>query len=1265
MEQQNEETVVATVMNQEEDDEFDSKERVLQKYFLQEWNLVKSFLNDTVSNARVTDPSSVRKIRSIMDKYQEQGQLLEPYLESIVPPLMNIIRSRTIELVIKFFPHQVSDLELAVSLLEKCHHTNSVSSLREESTGEMETKCVMLLWLYILVLVPFDISSVDTSIVSSDNLSEFELVPLVLRIIGFVEWTHEVMSSVTEDVLQHFQLLGAIEALAAIFKAGSRNLLLDVIPIIWNDTSLLYKSSNAARSPLLRKYLMKLTQRIGLTSLPHRLPSWRYTGRTAKLNISLNTSSTANQSNLGVNNNYSNSIELHTDEAEDEEDMDVPENVEEIIEMLLSGLRDMDTVVRWSAAKGIGRITSHLTSSLSEEVLSSVLELFSPGEGDGSWHGGCLALAELARRGLLLPASLSNVVPVVVKVALHYDVRRGPHSVGSHVRDAAAYVCWAFGRAYYHTDMRNILEELAPHLLTVACYDREVNCRRAAAAAFQENVGRQGNYPHGIDIVNTADYFSLSSRPNSYLHVAISIAQYEGYLIPFVSDLLDRKICHWDKSLRELAAEALSFLVKYDPQYFASDVMEKLIPCTLSSDLCMRHGATLATGELVFALHQCNYVLPSDKQKTLASVVPAIEKARLYRGKGGEIMRAAVSRFIECISISKVALPEKIKKSLLDTLNENLRHPNSQIQNAAVKGLKRFICAYLLDSDNKSTSDLTEKYLNMLTDPNVAVRRGSALAIGVFPYELLASQWRNVILKLCGCCKIEENPDERDAEARVNAVKGLVSVSETLVSGREHTATSFTENGFSLFILIKNEVMASLFKALDDYSVDNRGDVGSWVREAALDGLEKCTYMLCKIDKSGCLSGKSDRNEIESVAHPLTDGMLKNNEELLLFDENLAANLVGGICKQAVEKMDKLREAAANILYRILYNQIIYIPHIPFREKLEEIIPKEADAKWAVPSYTYPRFVQLLQFGCYSRNVLSGLVISIGDLLDSLKRVSLSALLEYLKGVESEDPNTRTLREYMLSVDILWVLQQYRKCDRVIVPTLKVLVPSLKSTPHHVNPWVELLWPSVISQVAVNLCFYSSAGHQPVFGSERTRHLTRSLTIESLLSKKIFLNMEAHTPTFCAAVLDSLAIELKGSKDFSKLYAGIAILDYIASVPEPIDTRAFSQLLTFLGHRYPKIRKASAEHVYLVLLQNGNLVAEDKIEKALEIISETCWDGDMSLTKHQRLELFELVGLEVGPPGKNSDGTRKTSSKKPKDLDENASYSSLVESSGF
>lgn len=78
----------------------------------------------------------------------------------------------------------------------------------------------------------------------------------------------------------------------------------------------------------------------------------------------------------------------------------------------------------------------------------------------------------------------------------------------------------------------------------------------------------------------------------------------------------------------------------------------------------------------------------------------------------------------------------------------------------------------------------------------------------------------------------------------------------------------------------------------------------------------------------------------------------------------------------------------------------------------------------------------------------------------------------------------------------------------------------------------------------------------------------KSLAILHLTNKFYF---QAHTTTFCAGVLDSVAIELKGSKDFSKLYAGIAILGYVASVPEPINMRAFSHLLTFLGHRYPKV----------------------------------------------------------------------------------------------
>ncbi|KAG2537086.1 tubulin-folding cofactor D-like isoform X2 [Panicum virgatum] len=1195
-----------------------------------------------------------------MDKYQEEGQLLEPYLENIVSPLMSLVRSKTMELgagtdelldiikplciiiytlvtvcgyksVIKFFSHQVSDLELGVALLEKCHTMSSATALRQESTGEMETKCVVLLWLYILVLIPFDISTVDTSIATADSMDGAEVVPLVTRILNickdylsssgpmrrisglllarlltrpdmakafssFVEWAHEMLLSVTDDFVDQFRSIGIVEALASIFKIGNRRALYDTVSGAWNDCSVVMKTNVSARSPLLRKFLVKLAQRIALISLPPRSPSWRYKSISSSLGANLSSSTTgeaySSESSEQANIDQTDMCLL--------EDMDVPEIVEEIIDLLLTGLRDSDTIVRWSSAKGIGRITARLTPALSEEVISSILQLFSPGEGDGSWHGGCLALAELARRGLLLPSSFPDVIPVIIK-ALHYDVRRGPHSIGSHVRDAAAYVCWAFGRAYTNYDMKAVLEQLAPHLLTVACYDREVNCRRAASAAFQENVGRQGTFPHGIDIVNTTDYFALASRSNSYLNVAVSVAQYKEYLYPCADELLCNKITHWEKSLRELAAQALSLLVQYDMDYFGGHALEKLVPCTLSSDLCTRHGATLAAGEIALRLYQLGFTFSTDMQKALSGIVPAIEKARLYRGKGGEIMRSAVSRFISCISIAGISLNQKIKKSLLETLNENLRHPNSQIQCAAVDALKHFIPIYLVSSDEKIANDIISKYLALLDDPNVAARRGAALALGILPYKFLILKWMPIMNKLCSSCTIEDKPDDPDAEARVNSVRGLISVCETLTAPFDLSLNS----GDSVYAYIKDYVMRALFTALDDYAVDNRGDVGSWVREEAMDALERCTFILCRRDIAALRTAPASGHESELSVMEVNSSSSADQ----LFDSGIAQDLIAGIAKQAVEKIDKMREIAIKTLQRILYHQEHLIPYIPHRELLEEIIPNSTDLEWAVPTVSYPRLVKLLQVSCYSKSVLSGLVISTGGLQESLRKASTTALVGYL---EDSDINTNCegkSREYLLSCDLLWVLQRYQKCDRVITPTLK--------------------------------------------------------TIEPLFSKKVFLTREGYSE-FYSGLVDSVSSELKGSKDFTKLCAGLSILGYISSQLDGTCTKAFTQLLTFLGHRYPKIRKAAADQVYLVLLQNDDLIPSENMDKTQELLAETCWEGDVEEARCKRSQINEMAGFRIATSLKSENQeTRITDARNIVSTDENKSYSSLVDFSGY
>ena len=84
------------------------------------------------------------------------------------------------------------------------------------------------------------------------------------------------------------------------------------------------------------------------------------------------------------------------------------------------------------------------------------------------------------------PFCLPNISPK----ALYFDLRKGAHSIGSNVRDAASYALWALARSQNHSALVPHANNLAQRLATVALYDREIHIRRAASAAFQEHVGR-------------------------------------------------------------------------------------------------------------------------------------------------------------------------------------------------------------------------------------------------------------------------------------------------------------------------------------------------------------------------------------------------------------------------------------------------------------------------------------------------------------------------------------------------------------------------------------------------------------------------------------------------------------------------------------------------------------------------------------------------------------------------------------------------------
>ena len=90
-------------------------------------------------------------------------------------------------------------------------------------------------------------------------------------------------------------------------------------------------------------------------------------------------------------------------------------------------------------------------------------------------------------------------------------------------------------------------------------------------------MGRQGHFPHGIEILSEADYFTLGVRNNAYLNVGIFVASYSEYFETFVNHLIYNKLKHPDISIRHLTAASLALLTVINPKIMIDLSVDELI----------------------------------------------------------------------------------------------------------------------------------------------------------------------------------------------------------------------------------------------------------------------------------------------------------------------------------------------------------------------------------------------------------------------------------------------------------------------------------------------------------------------------------------------------------------------------------------------------------------------------------------------------------------------------------------------------------------
>ncbi|KAF9267451.1 TBCD protein [Marasmius fiardii PR-910] len=943
------------------------------------------------------------KLTNILLEYQEQSYLLDPFLERLVTPVLDRLRAhakdvvlgqnlrsssarleritrllygyikfRGYKAIIRFFPHEVSDLSIVVGYM------NTSNILVREPT-QWALRYVFLLWLSLICMIPFDLAQFDEgesgqTAATIENIAkeylgkaglEREGAALLLsrlymrqdtlaQFVGFLEWSNILLTS----TLDPFIVTGILQVLAEILKSGPAKVVQLATPEYWSLNAALDGHASLLNNTVVRKIKMKIASRVGLRLLPGKRPSRRVRGRSL------------------AGENIAQSVQS------DNDDIDVPEEEEAILEQLFSALQDRDTVVRYSAAKGVARISERLPPDFTEQVLDTVLGLFTIHSvaaatlydispiAESTWHGACLSCAEMARRGLVPPDKLPELLRWLSK-ALYFDIRKGAHSVGSNVRDASAYVLWALARSQNPSDLIPHANDLARHLVTVSLYDREVHIRRAASAAFQEFVGRTSLFPHGIDVLGKTDFYSVGVRRNSFLVTAPQVALHEEYTTFLFDHLLNVTLRHWDATMRRLASQSLRLICLRNLAKFGPEGVVRATKLMDSADISDLHGSLLALAETAKAYEAAQVQdLEAERRNIFAHLSKIPEKT--ICGARNEILLAAACALIEAtITSTEINLLDQSSvPHWRNILNHGLKHREVMVQEAATSAMGGV--SNLVDCSTDISRLIPE------------LKRGSFMAqqcvgrlLGVMNYERFPNSLNTCVETLLNCVDRSSGPFRSNVEARRNCYLAIPSIFRN-VSPR-------------LSSLLDRKVVNVLFDALldglTDYSVDERGDVGSWVRIACLRGLNTLVETVLRIS-----------------CH------LSAPEEYLSSAKFQKA--IQGILKQGVERLDNVRSEAGQAFRNLLSASSSSLCE-RWRIHRAAFLTRlflEGDAKsteWSDASWLFPRAVQILGIESYRLPVLLGIISSIGSLTDSTHRPAANSLVAYIRSlpIHPADPN--------------------------------------------------------------------------------------------------------------------------------------------------------------------------------------------------------------------------------------------------------------------
>lgn len=321
------------------------------------------------------------------------------------------------------------------------------------------------------------------------------------------------------------------------------------------------------------------------------------------------------------------------------------------------------------------------------------------------------------------------------------------------------------------------------------------------------------------------------------------------------------------------------------------------------------------------------------------------------------MVRENIIHFVN-ITLSEILL--SFADSWQSVINACLVKNSVPIREAAIAALSEMCKTYYNHSDRTDhNAYILQMYLKeSKEDLWEFVRMGYVSAIGALPDFMLVPHLKEVLMCLIAHSltphdRIEyfkefpittENTTVNWSEARRDSVKALINVVHTVGYEKIDAIHLFTErDAFT-------KVFKCFLMALQEYTIDNRGDIGAWVREAAMNALYK----------------------------------LVTNTPQHLLNAHIVHLIVTGLVQQAVEKIDRTRALAGKLFCKIIYHEPT-IPYIQHHEFIKSVFPADySNILWLHAAHTFPLFCALLELPEYTESLIIGLIASVGQLTESL-----------------------------------------------------------------------------------------------------------------------------------------------------------------------------------------------------------------------------------------------------------------------------------------